>query len=296
MMATRAVLAGLLTLSACGDDGGSPNDAAVDAGITATDVEGTWLMASLTLPDQGTLVTLLRDGMPQGLRGDVVVTATGAATATLRVRQAILMDGLLASDIDAFDIPVVLEPDRWILTEPEGGVMVFTMALTGDHLVLTLDPDDPRVTATDPPHAIVLDRVTPWTTTTAGEWVLVSLTNASGTIPGDVCTAAGGGWFKVHMAITISDRQMFERVMTTTSYSDDTCTTLVNTQTSAQLGYGEEEGGNVLRIWGVEDDNEEYLAFALSQASGALTLTRTACLPQPACEDEAPTRVVVRRP
>jgi hypothetical protein len=175
-------------------------------------------------------------------------------------------------------------------------VIVFTMALTGDHLVLSLDPDDPRVTATDPPRAIVLDRVTPWTTTTVGDWVLVSLTNASGTITGDVCTAAGGAWMKVHMAIAISDRQLFERVMTLTSYSDDACTTLVNTQTSTQVGYGEEAGGNVLRIWGVEADNEEYQAFALSQASGVLTLTRTACLPQPACEDEAPTSVVVRRP
>jgi len=282
--------------SGCGgDDGGNP-DAAIDAGPTAADFDGTWLMTSLTVATPSGPVTLGRDGTPQGVRGDVVFGATGPAAATLSVRQAILADGLLGGEVDWFTVDVALEAGRWLLTDPDDEVLVFTTEVTGDHLVLTLDPTDPRLTATDPPSRIVLDRVTPWSTTTVGAWDLVSITlPAMGTVTAGTCTAAGGGGAKIAMVVTFSERLLFQRVMTTTVYADAQCTTQTQLQTSTQTGYAEEEGDALLRMWGYENGEGEYQRFTMARAADVVTLTRTDCLPQPACATEAPTAVVVRR-
>mgnify|MGYP001300103520 CR=1 FL=1 len=305
----RAGLAALLALAlvaglpACGDDGGSPDaavdaptDVAVDAPPVASDYAGLWLMTSLTLATPGGPVTVVRDGTPQGVSGDALFVATGAVTATLRVRQVLLASGLLASDLQAFDAPLVVEPDRFVLTEQGGDILVFRTALTGDHLVLTPDPSDPRHTASDPPDEVVLDRVTPWSTRAVGDWDLVSMTTPEGTITAGVCTQAGSQWLMVTMDITFSDRLLFERVMTLRAFSDDACTTQTASEASTQVGYAEEEGGVTLRLWGDDGEEAEYLVFSMAQTGDTLTLTRTACLPTPGCEDTAPTTVVVQRP
>jgi hypothetical protein len=106
----------------------------------------------------------------------------------------------------------------------------------------------------------------------------------------------GNGWARLTMTVTITDRQLFERLMTITTYTDDQCTVQDQTSSSTQTGYGEEEGGTTLRIWGWEDGTGEYQAFSMALDAGVLTLTRTACLPQPDCEQTAPLQVVMRRP
>jgi hypothetical protein len=300
----RALLAAFLLVVAflvagCGGDDGEPADAGIDAAFdappVASDLDGLWLMSSLTIPVEGTVVTFVRGGTPQGLRADVLFTASGATTTDLQVRQALLADGLLASEIGSFDIPVVIEPDRWVMTVPDG-VLVVTATRTGEHLVLAPHPDDPRTTAENPPREIVLDRATPWTTSSVGEWDLVSITNVDGTITAGACTAVGAStWATMTMDIGFTGRLLFERLMTVHVYADDACTTSTGMQTSTQLGYAEEEGEATLRMWGVEGDEREYLVFSLSLVGDTMTLTRTDCLPQPACESEAPTVVVVQR-
>jgi hypothetical protein len=292
-LALLAVLAG-----ACGDGGGTPDapPPIPDGPIPAAAYEGMWLMTATTFETDTGPMTLERNGTPLGLRGDAVFAATGPATGSLDIRQVLLDDGLIASEITAFVAPVMLEGSRWLLTEQGGGVVVFQTALTGDHLVLTLDADDPRTTAENPPRSVELDRVPPWTTAVVGAWQLVSLTNASGTIVANTCTAIGPDtWATMGMDITFGMRHLFEREMTVTQFSDEQCTVPTGSQSSVQTGFAEEEGSATLRIWGVEGSNAEYQAFSIAIAGTDATLTRTACLPQPDCEDSAPITVVVRR-
>lgn len=294
---TTAMVAVALAAGACGgDDGGGP-DAAVDApAVTAADFAGLWLMTELVVDDGGAPLTLRRDGVTLALRGDAQFAATGALTGELRVRQVALDQGLPASAIMTNVNAVAIEPDRWILTEPGGGVLVFLAARTGEHLVLTHDPTDPRDTVTDPPIAVTVDRVAPWSTTMVGAWDLVAITIGGTTYDAGACVQLGAdSWGTIAMAIDIDDRLMFTRVMTTRRYSDAACATATGTTSSTQHGLAEEEGGAHARIWGVEGDTREYQAFDLAPAGDQLTLTRTACLPQPSCLDTAPTAVVVRR-
>lgn len=299
LMTPRRFLIGLVLIAGgCGgDDGGGPDAGVVDAAPIAGDFAGTWVMTSMTVPVEGTLVTLLRDAEPRGLRGDAVFVATGASAGTLDVRQVVLEDGLIASEVWLTLADVTVEPGRWVVSEPAGKVTVFTTALAGDHLVLTLDPADPRTTAVDPPRTIVVDRVTPWTTTVVGAWDLVSMQLPDGTVTAGACTEVqpGSAWAVVTMDIAFSARLMFERSMTMTGYSDAACTVVTGTQTSVQTGYAEEEGGTVLRLWGREGDTREHLRFDLAVTGDAATLTRTACRPLPACEGETPLVVNVRR-
>lgn len=301
-MRTRTLLSSFtlaLTLLGCGGDPTVVVDAAItiDAPPMATDFEGMWLMTELVVDDAGTPRTLRRDGVPQALRGDVLLTPTGPYTATLDLRQALLSEGLLVSpvfhDVDA----VLLEPDRWVLTTGDGEVVVFTTARTGERLVLTHDATDPRDTATDPPRSLIVERVTPWSSALVGAWDLVSITTGGQTVTAGACTptAIPELWLTLTMRIDISPRLLFTRVMTTRRYADRACTQLTNEQSSTQAGMGEEVDRSALRIWATEGQRSEYQAFDLAIASELVTLARTACLPSPACLESAPTQVVVRR-
>ena len=289
------ILAAGAMLASCGGDDGTPVDAAVDASAAA-EYQGLWLLTELVFDDGGTPITVRRDGVTQALRGDAQFDATGAATGRLQVRQLLLASGLPASAVMSTTHDVVVEPGRWVLTDvASGDVTVFTTALTGDHLVLTHDAADPRDTAANPPRSVTVDRVAPWSTTMVGQWDLVSITFGGTTVIADSCYAPmPSTWVRMTMAITIDARLGFERVMTMRIFSDDTCTTQVDTTSSTQLGMAEEEGGLHARIWGVENDRREYQAFDLSHAGSDLVLTRTACLPSPDCDTTAPTEVVVR--
>lgn len=276
-----------LVLAACGDDS-TPE---------AADYDGQWLMTELVVDDDGSPLTLRRDGVAQGIRADIVFAATGPLTGTLDVRQVVLVDGLIAGPIAEPTGTVAVEPDRWVMTDPDGEVIVFATALDQDHLVLTHDPTDPRDTATDPPRSVTVDRVSPWSTTTVGSWDLVSITSDGTTIVAGTCleVQAGTRWGKLTMVIEIGDRLLFSRVMTTTLYSDAACTAQTTQTTSTQTGYGEEEADATLRMWAVEGDRSEFQQFSIAVAGPSLTLTRTSCLPTPACLTSAPTEVVVRR-
>ena len=290
-------VAGVFTVAAaaCGDDGVPPPD----AGVTAADYEGTWLMSSITFPGTGggPPATIYRNGGDETLRGDVVFAPTGATTGTLSVRQALLQGGLLAGEVMSNLLLVTVEPDRWVLTPPDDKAIVFTTARDGDHLVLSADATDPRHQATDAPSTVVVDRVAPWSTTVAGSWELVSLEFVDRTITAGVCTAVqtGAMWATFRMPITFTPRLLFERQMIVTGYSDPQCTVQTSTQTSTQSGLAEEEGDTTLRLWGLENDDAEHLTFTMSLAGDTATLTRTSCLPLPGCETDAPVRVVVRR-
>lgn len=279
---------------ACGDGSSSP-DAGIDAPLSAESFNGLWLMTSLTIPGEDGPLTLRRDGTPQSLRGDVVFTATGVASGSLSVRQVPLNQGVLEEDVSHLLAQVAVEPTRWLITEPEGTVAVFATTGAGGHLELAVDPTDPRHTSAGAPLKIVLDRAAPWGTTTVGAWDLVTMQLPDRTVVADACTALPEQeqWAKITMRIRFSDRLLFYREMHTSVYSDDTCTSVVSSSTSVQSGYVEHEG-STLRIWGLENGRAEYQAFTLV-ISGNATLTRTACLPAPACESTAPRVVVVRR-
>lgn len=289
MMATRAtllLLPWLALASACGDDG-----------VKASDYEGTWLIESMTVPTEAGELTLTRDGVPDAIRGDVVFTATGDTTATMNARQVLLVQGLPADQVSSTDLAVAVEEGRWVLTETDGVTVFDVMKHDGDALMLTVDLTDPRTTTTNPPREIMVRRVTPWGTACVGAWDLVSMTSAGGTITANVCTelVAGQRWGKLQMAVSFDGRLLFSRTMTMTTYADAACTSLVSTESSLQAGLAEEDAGAALRIWALEGDNAEHLAFTISEVGEVMTLTRTACLPMPSCASEAPTTVVVRR-
>jgi hypothetical protein len=278
------LLSTLLLAPACADDG-----------VRAADFDGLWLMTSMTLPTDDGTITVSRDGTPQGLRGDAVFTATDGEHAALAVRQVLLQDGLIASEVQAMDLAVLVEEDRWVLTDDDDEVTVFTTALDDDHLVLTPDADDPRHTAGSPPSEVVLDRAEPWSTRLVGDWELVSMELPSGEIVADTCFEIQPDlWVTVSMDIAIDERQLFERLMTLTRWTDAACTLGAQQQESLQVGYGEDDGVT-LRMWATEEGSSEYQAFTISGAGDELTLSRTDCLPLPACEDEAPLEVVVHR-
>jgi hypothetical protein len=282
----------LALLLACGGETTPPPP---DAGPVASDYDGTWLMTSMTLRDgSGTSITILRDGSPTAIRGDAVWLATTATTATLDVRQALTTDGLLASDIMHTVVQVMVEPDRWVLTASDG-VSVFVPEAAGDHLVITSDPSDPRHTAPDPPSNVVLDRVAPWPMTFVGGWTLLSMQLVDRTIMMGACTDLGSGqWGKIGMEISIDNRLRFEREMTITTFSDDQCTAQTGAQGSVQRGMAEDADGK-LQIWGIEEQRAEYQRFAYTIAGNEARLSRIECLPMPACVDEAPLVVTMRR-
>lgn len=253
-------------------------------------------MTSLTLAGEGGPLTLRRDGAPNGLRADVVLTATGATSASLSVRQVLLEAGLLSDDVSHLVAQVALEPTRWRITEPEGKVAVFTATGTGDHLQLDRAATDPQHTSPDAPLQIVLDRVAPWTLTAAGRWDLVTMRLPDRTVTAGACAEVEPEqrWGKITMVIRFSDRLLFFREMTTTLYSDAQCETQLSTSTSIQVGMVEHEG-TAFRMWGLENGRAEYQAFTIAFTDDRANLTRTACLPTPACTETAPLELTVRR-
>lgn len=283
------------SLLACGDGTSAP-DAGVDAPFTAESFEGLWLMTSLTVSSEGTPMTLRRDGTPNGLRGDVVLSAADAGNAALSVRQALLAEGVLANEASHLVAQASLEPTRWRITEPEGKVAVFTATGQGDHLQLDRAATDPQHTSPDAPLQIVLDRAAPWLTTAVGGWDLVTMRLPDRLVTAGACTelAPEQRWGKVTMVIRFTDRLLFFREMTTALYSDAQCQVQVSTATSNQVGLAEHEG-TTLRIWGLENGRAEFQAFTITFTDERADLTRTACLPTPACTETAPLELTVRR-
>jgi hypothetical protein len=155
MKTLRVALLCLPLVMACGGDDGAKAD----------DYAGTWLITSITMNDPFGTVTVTRDGAPMSVRGDVVVAPTGDTRATMHVRQIPLEDGVPIGDVMSTAMTLDVEDDRWILTGDDGQVTVFTTMLHGgEHLVLTLDPDDPRMTAEDPPLEVMAMKAPAWTT------------------------------------------------------------------------------------------------------------------------------------
>ncbi len=307
MRTSRLLFAALLAAAACGGDDGAPDAPIPDASsppdahvARAADYAGLWLITEMDFGDEEPGV-IRRDGVPLSLRADALVTPTGDATGTMHVRQLALLQGLPAGEVSGGEQQLTVEAagtaDRWILQTGPEEVAVFDAALAGDRLVLTHDADDPRDTADNPPDTVTCDRVPPWSTTTVGDWELVTITIDGDTIPAETCleVQAGTTWAMLSMEISIDDRQLFERVMTTRLFSDDTCATQTGAQASTQTGFGEEEDGTTLRMWATEGGDAEFQAFTLALDGDELTLTRTACLPLPECATSAPTEVVVRR-
>ncbi len=285
MRSFRAALLGVplvLLASACGDDG-----------VKASDYAGTWLVTSMTAGTPA--VTLTRDGTPRSLRADVVITATGDTTATLVERQLVLEGGVPAGEPARVDMTVALEGDRWVLTGDDG-VIVFTAMKHGDALMLTLDPDDARTTAADPPDELMMMPATAWTTACVGNWNLVSMTLGTTVIPAGTCTPVGGSFAQLQMNVAFDEALLFTRFTRLTTYGDASCNLQLDLRSSSQVGLAEEEGGAALRMFAIEGDAAELLTFAIATAGDTMTLTRTACLPLPGCETDAPTTVVVARP
>ncbi|HVV84870.1 MAG TPA: hypothetical protein VHE35_17520 [Kofleriaceae bacterium] len=285
MKTFRIILLCLPLLAACGDEGN-----------TADEYDGTWVIASMTMPGEQGPVTVTRDGSPSSLRGDVVFTATGDSTAAMHVRQIPLEDGVPVAAVSSDDLTVAIEGGRWILTDDTGAVSVFTIEHDGDHLTLTLDPDDARNTAEQPPQQVHVMRVPPWTTYSAGAWDLLWMSMpAQGMMVANTCVevVTGERWSRLQMMIDFDPHLVFRRTMTTGVYSDGACSQLVGMTQSVQTGLAEEEGGTLLRLWGYENGVGEHLAFTMARAGHALTLTRTACLPMPGCDASTPTEVVV---
>lgn len=284
MKTLRAALLCLPLLVACGGDANRTDEYA-----------GTWLMTSITMPDQFGTVTVTRDGAPNSLRGDAVFVPTGDTAAGLHVRQMGLGDGVPVTGVMSQEIAVAIEGDTWVLTDEDGKVTVFTAMLhEGQHLMLTL-ADDPRITAEQPPLEVQLMRATPWGASTVGTWDLTSMTIPTiGTMPAGACMEImPGNYAKLELTMVMDEHLVFQRSMTMTAYGDSACTQMISATHSAQTGLAEEEGA-VLRLWGTDGEAGEHLTFALATAGSQLTLTRTSCLPTPAC-NSAPTTVIVHR-
>ena len=211
------------------------------------------------------------------------------------LRLAVLDGGLLAGPFLTQVHDLVVEDDRWVLSTDEETV-VFATALDGPRLVLSFDADDPRNAGGNPPLEVVLDRVTPWPDVLVGHWELISLTLPSQMVVAGVCTEiqAGSRWAKIAQDIVFDARLVFEQTTTVDVYDDDACTSRLATQTSGQVGMAEADDVEHLRLWTIDDaDVAGFQAFTMEVADGAATLTLTACLPAPACEDTAPTEVRV---
>lgn len=300
-MRLATALAVIFTIG-CGGTSSTPDagpDAPSDGGLTARDFDGFWLMTSLTIVDEGGVErTLKRDGIAQSIRADVQFASSGDDSGAIDVRQAVLVNGLLADEVMSMTLDVTVEPDRWLMTDPDGGVIVLAAELAGDRLTLDLDAADPRNTAENPPIQIVLERAEPWTTRVVGDWALVSMTTPSGTLEAGACTEMNPGttWALMSMAISFDARLLFERTMHVDAFSDDQCTAPDGSMTSVQTGMAEEVDDATLSIWAIENGEAEFLEFTIGEDGDTTVLTRTACLPSPVCGDEAPLEVVVRRP
>lgn len=297
---TFLAVAALAVAAGAGCGGGSSNpDAPIDAVVTpdgpptAARFSGFWLMTSVTLSGQPAPLT--RNGDPLSIRGDIVAAATSDTALLFDVRQVALDHGLVASEIQTFSIPVTLDGDLFVMSVPDG-VAVYDAALTGDHLVLSFVATDPRNTASEPPTEIVIDRAPPWTTAAIGTWDLVTMQLPSQTVTAGLCTLVGPStWAIATMQVSITGRLIFQRTLSTTTYAEETCTTITLAETTVQHGLAEEEGGTALRIWGREEATSEYIAFTMSFAGDEVTLVRTACLPAPDCASTAPVQLVLVR-
>ena len=286
MKPLRVALLCLPLLAACGDDG-----------VTADEYAGTWLITSMTVTaPTGGAVTYTRDGDPMALRGDVVIAATGDTAATMHVRQMLLENEVPVAAAQSVDVTIALDGDRWVVTEPDAVTVFTAMVHEGEHLMLTLDPDDPRTTATDPPREVQAMRAEPWGTACVGGWDLVSMTIAGTTYTANECLPLGGDrWGKLQMMIAFDGWLTFSQTTLVATYRDAACTDLVSMNTTSAAGLAEEDAGAALRLWSRDADSGEHLELAITTAGDLMTLDRTACAPMPACIDGAPTRIIVHK-
>lgn len=286
-----------LALAVCLAAAGCPSGDDDDDNIAAQ-YEGFWLLQSATF-DPGTgPVTITRTSTPQSLRGDVRATATGTTSLALRARLIALQDSLLPNQgIGTSEVSVQLEGTVWVTTDQDDAVAVFDSTLDGDTLTLTLDATDSRNTpGNSPPLELIVARGDPWTTTSVGNWTLVSLTfPGPQTVNAGACFDQGNGTaITIVSDIVIDSDWMLSQAMTITAFSDVNCMTQVQQQVQNQVGFVEEETDSVLRTWAytVETQASEMTEWTMTSTSN-VTLTRTACEPQPDCETDAPLGVEI---
>lgn len=266
---------------------------------TAADLEGLWIVQSLTVMNGSTAETLTRDGAARAVRADVLITATGERTATFATRLAELVDRLLTREVPLDTQSVVVDGSKLVVTDGQSVVTVFDYVLAGDELSLTWNADDVRNTVVEPPVSVELVRIPNWGIRSVGAWDIVSLTStAGGTFMPDACQeAAPGVWATNAMTVEITDRHLFERVANLRTFSDSACTVPDQSGVDVQVGMAEEDGGT-LRLWtfsSQDPGSSEYFDFTMTVSSDEMTLVRNSCLPVATCTDNGPTEVVIRK-
>ncbi|MBZ0118558.1 MAG: hypothetical protein K8H88_16260 [Sandaracinaceae bacterium] len=281
-------------------------DAGTDAGmpdggpVPAIEHAGLWRFMSFSTfdPDTGVTTTLTRDGTPDAIRGDAIVAAIGVDSTLLDVRIGLLRDGVLTGPVLTQHQMVGIEGERWAIRTQDGNTDVFTFSRAGEMATLTYDETDPRNEVTQShPSEIVLERV-PQTNLLFGDWELVSLTYSGGgmTVAG-ACEASStpGEWTRLRQLIVVDTRDVLRQQTTRELFSDDTCTTLIGTQSQGGGGMAEDDGARTTFYVRSDTGTSTTVTFDVAFAGTDATLTRVSCLPLPGCEASQPTSVVIHR-
>ena len=306
-----------LGLVGCSDDDGMTLDAGpvADAMLDAPMLDAPLDAPASALPEglfevvevrsfedeSGSLeLTLRRDGSPMSVRGRIELVATGEMTRDMHIVIAALSDGLL----DADD-PVTVEtlgltfddPTRAVVQVDTDRFQVFEVSTEGGQLSLIRDPDDPRDTLPidDGPSAIVLRPIA--RPSIVGDYQLLEYTDAETAEVVDTtsCFVEETGSSSFDMVFGVDERGALTITETRTTYSDDACMTSTDTEIGGPIGLAEEEAG-VWRMWMVipgDAPSAMHLEFSF-EGDETLTLTRTACLPSPDCDDDGPSAAVIR--
>lgn len=284
------IFASALAAAGCGGDGADD----------AYDYEGFWLMTSWTIDEGSGPATIVRDGTPNGLLGDIVFDASSATGGMQSVRFAATEDGVILDLPMQLDQGVVVESDRWVISiendpgDPtDDAVVVYTTSRSGDDLTLSSDPDDPRNDGGDGgPTEIVLTRTAAWETTLVGSWVLSEMDGAD---PAACTTNDGMEWGTMQVLMEVDERWMMNQTMHEERFDNDTCSgSPTSTNDQEMIIYAEHEGAefrmHMMEASGMDDGG--YIEWQVSTSGSSHTLDRTGCLPASFCS-QVPMQVVL---
>jgi len=270
---------------------------------TARDLHGLWLISERTPAGDDVVEPETRGGAPHAVRGDGVFTATGHLTGTWHLRYLVLDDGLVTAAPAPISYAVELEPDRWVLTAPDGAVAAYESELVGDRLMLRWDAYDPRGTATPPSTGFALDRAPPWSTAMVGTWDVVSLETSTASVPADTCIGDTHSASRFEMTWVVDRHLAIDRTRNDFYYSDlflpplppgepppPPCASLLDERYMHDRAMAEHDDA-ALRVWSLSGPHDlepgHAHTYEVERTGDLATLTLTSCLPAPDCEHEA---------
>ncbi len=280
-----------------------------DAGqaLTAADFEGYYRLQSTSLsnglgqPPQ----EIRRDGVDASLRGEFRFAATSASTARVSGKFFILQQNLLEGPIEQgdrliqFDIPAVLEADRWVF-DPDDDTAVYGFAQEDGQLILSLEQADPRnVNPDDLPRQFILVRGDAPAEYSVGQWDMEIFAGNGVELRGGVCTPSPEGQdfslIQIDMNVAASTL-LYSLDFELGGYSDPACTSSTTVQRNEVTGIFEEREDGALDQWLLGPNTPpQYYLWNVQLDADTIDLTQADCDPQPSCLDDGPTRMRYRR-